>query len=328
MEKTDHIILKLLRRGFLRVFRKSDRLALGELRTTPDEASDIIYQLLMQEKPCMIARFGAFELTTICNYLSIRNKKHSIIKFITGEESEWWWNKKLMNSMQNNAGFFPADEEHLSRYCELMLEDAKQVDVLGRWLRSEKKVLNLDNVAGVRFLHLEPYHSQRPWSRGLKGKRVLVVHPFAELMLSQYENHREQLFVNKDVLPKFHLTAIPAVQSIGGNTNGFKDWFEALQFMKDEIDRHEYDVALIGCGAYGFPLAAHVKRQGKKAVHLGGALQLLFGIKGNRWETLHYEKAELKFPGWYRTLFNEFWVYPGDKFKPTNANRVEGGCYW
>lgn len=46
------------------------------------------------------------------------------------------------------------------------------------------------------------------------------------------------------------------------------------------MDKIDYDICLIGCGAYGFPLAAHAKRKGKKAVHLGGALQLLFGIKG------------------------------------------------
>ena len=53
--------------------------------------------------------------------------------------------------------------------------------------------------------------------------------------------------------------------------------------MKSEIDKCDYDVCLIGCGAYGFPLAAHVKHKGKQAIHLGGTLQLLFGIKGNRW---------------------------------------------
>ena len=40
-----------------------------------------------------------------------------------------------------------------------------------------------------------------------------------------------------------------------------------------------FDIALIGCGAYGFPLAAFVKGIGKKAVHIGGPLQLFFGIK-------------------------------------------------
>lgn len=81
---------------------------------------------------------------------------------------------------------------------------------------------------------------------------------------------------------------IRAVQSLGGNSQ-FKDWFEALEYMKTEIDKVDYDICLIGAGAYGFPLAAHVKRQGKQGVHLGGALQLLFGIKGKRWEMANYD---------------------------------------
>ena len=31
-------------------------------------------------------------------------------------------------------------------------------------------------------------------------------------------------------------------------------------------------------------LAAHVKRLGKRAVHLRGATQILFSIKGKHWE--------------------------------------------
>ena len=45
--------------------------------------------------------------------------------------------------------------------------------------------------------------------------------------------------------------------------------------MEDGIAEIDFEVALIGCGAYGLPLAAHVKRLGKKAVHLGGATQNL-----------------------------------------------------
>lgn len=76
------------------------------------------------------------------------------------------------------------------------------------------------------------------------------------------------------------MITLEAVQSLGGSNNKFQSWFEALQWMEDEMDKTDYDICLIGCGAYGFPLAAHAKRKGKKAVHLGGALQLLFGIKG------------------------------------------------
>jgi hypothetical protein len=100
--------------------------------------------------------------------------------------------------------------------------------------------------------------------------------------------------------------------------------------MEDEIDKHEYDVCLIGCGAYGMPLAAHVKRQGKKAVHLGGVLQLLFGIKGNRWEDPYYAVKEWGVPvGAYANLVNRpYWIKPGEYGRPKNADNVEGACYW
>lgn len=37
----------------------------------PDRAGDRIYELLASGKPCMIARYGANELTTVFNYLGI-----------------------------------------------------------------------------------------------------------------------------------------------------------------------------------------------------------------------------------------------------------------
>jgi hypothetical protein len=88
--------------------------------------------------------------------------------------------------------------------------------------------------------------------------------------------------------------------------------------MKDEVAAKQFDVAIIGCGAYGFPLAAHVKRLGKQAVHLGGATQILFGIRGNRWD---------KHPA-ISSLYNEHWVRPDVTEKPSGAEKVEGACYW
>lgn len=97
----------------------------------------------------------------------------------------------------------------------------------------------------------------------IKRKKILVVHPFAKTIQQQYEQRRTLLFKNPDILPEFQLETFQAVQSIGGQSS-FNTWFDALQYMKDEIDKRDYDIALIGCGAYGFPLAAHIKRSGKK----------------------------------------------------------------
>jgi cation diffusion facilitator CzcD-associated flavoprotein CzcO len=92
--------------------------------------------------------------------------------------------------------------------------------------------------------------------------------------------------------------------------------------MKRKIDQSDYDICIIGAGAYGFPLAAHVKRMGKKAIHLGGVTQLLFGIKGRRW----VDNPILFYP--YINLYNEHWTYPSLEDKPTGAGKVEDACYW
>lgn len=88
--------------------------------------------------------------------------------------------------------------------------------------------------------------------------------------------------------------------------------------MKAQMDAIDYEVAIIGCGAYGFHLAAHAKRTGHKAVHLGGATQILFGIKGKRWDEMPAVNK----------LFNKYWVYPPQTDRPKNYDKVEGGCYW
>lgn len=296
-----------------------------------DKASEIIYNLLIDEKPCMIARFGSTELSAIINYIGVSSDDHSVWKFIRGEQPEWWWNKSVMNQMQQWSGFFPPTEQMLNRFSRMMLEDAREVDVLACWTTDVMRVADCTPTDVVRtgLVCIEPYWAKNPWSRALAGKRVVVVHPFAELMEQQYRDHRHELFKNSDVLPEFSLRVIKAVQSLGGESSGFGDWFEALDSMKRAIDSEPYDIALIGCGAYGFPLAAHVKRTGHKAVHLAGALQLLFGIRGKRWDNPEYGAKSLgRSSAYLSELFNENWVYPSDNYVPKNSKSIEDGCYW
>lgn len=294
---------------------------------SPDKASELIYNLLASDKPCMIARFGANELGAVVNYLGVNSSHHSIKKFIKREQAEWWWDKDILNNMQNNAGFFPATAENIQRFGELIINDAKEVDLLGSWLTLESFLSPYMHSINTTLQNLEPFWVQLPWTRILKNKRILVIHPFAETIEQQYLK-KDLLFKNEKILPTFELTTIKAVQSIGG-TSQFKDWFEALNWMKQEINKKEYDICLIGCGAYGFPLAAHVKRQGKKAVHLGGVLQLLFGIRGNRWENPNYGVREWGIPyGSYSSLMNKYWIRPREEDRPQNADKIEGACYW
>lgn len=294
------------------------------LFSTKDYASQLISEAILSPSPVMVARFGSTELTCLTNYVGIITEKPSkrferSISYIKGRTLPWWWEAHSISQMCLFSGFFPYSEEKIVQFCDLMLEDIRQIDILGSWLVAEQYFADpLKDAKRVMLEDLEPFFCERPWTWALEGKKVLVVHPFAETIESQYKK-RDLLFEN-GLLPEFELQTLKAVQSLGGEKTQFQDWFEALDHMKCEIEKRDFDVCIIGCGAYGLPLAAHVKRMAKKAIHLAGVTQLLFGIMGSRWENY------IVYP--YINLANEHWVRPGASERPKNAQAVEGACYW
>jgi hypothetical protein len=329
MNKYQILALKSIRKVYLALFN-AEKDVKPECIQDADVASKIIYDALMEKNPCMIARFGSTELACLINYVGVTQDKNKYLQYIQGKTQRWWWEQSIIKQMQNWSGFFPATQNKIEQFCQLMLEDIPEVDVLGSWLTDEQLFdKQLHSAQKVHLRLLEPFWSDSPWTKALEGKHVVVVHPFAETIEQQYLQ-RQFLFKDKSVLPTFgSLTVIKAVQTLGEGDARFKDWFEALEYMKSEIDKLDYDVCLIGCGAYGFHLAAHVKRSGKNGIHLGGALQLLFGIKGKRWEDPNYGVKQWDIPyGYYANLINEYWVRPGENDKPKNAEKVEGACYW
>lgn len=273
-----------------------------------DEANNYIYEALKSEKPFLAARFGDAELRalvyTLENDMKLRRGYPDYIRKV----------------MHLNAGFFPADEENLLKFGHLLWESSKQVDLFGVWFNLlEDYVIHKtnENAELVELIGLEPYRSKNPWSKALEHKKVLVVHPFEESIRHQYKI-RDKIFRNPDVLPEFELITYKAVQTNAGGSCEFKTWFEALDNMFEDIKKLDFDVAIVGCGAYGLPLAARIKSLNKQVVHLAGATQVMFGIRGARWDV----RPEMQ------KYFNEYWIRPSESEKPKDAKNVEGGCYW
>lgn len=240
---------------------------------TGEDANHQIYSLLDSDQPCMIARFGGTELAMLSNYLDYKTPYFfKPIKFILNQLDDIRIDKNKVHNMSELSGFFSNDIENIEKFCELLISDIPKVDILGSWLEKERTVKKFysKEIKTVGLVDLEPYYHKNPWSRVLENKKVLVVHPFSESIEKQYEK-REFLFQDKRVLPTFELKIIKAVQTIAGNNDTeFEDWFQALESMKNKMNETDFDIAIIGCGAYGFHLAAHAKRLKKKAVHMGG----------------------------------------------------------
>jgi len=318
------VLLSLPLRVARRAYRAVDPDETGppnpETLISGQAVSDLIRARLESDAPTMIARFGSSEMGCVLTHLAIESR-HSMprkaIDYVRGASAPFWWSN-VGTAVCHYSGFFPCEPELLSRYAELTLADTAELDILASWLPGERQLAaRLAHVQRVRLAELEPYYHQDPWSEALAGRTVLVIHPFEQSIRDQYERRRE-LFADPRVLPDFELKTLRAVQSIAGTKTRFTDWFAAFDHMREAIDAIEFDIALIGCGAYGFPLAAHVKRLGKHAVHLGGATQYLFGIRGN-----DADKNPVK-----RAMYTEAWVRPRDDERPDNYLTIEGGRYW
>lgn len=277
---------------------------------TAEEINLNIRDLILSGKPFLAGRFGATELFCVRTFdFEVRSKYD-----------------KALSQMQNWSGFFPSKEEFGRKFKDLILDVIPVADIMGIWMLPFEdyylKRYGNKQLKTTYLLDLEPWSSPKePWTAALEGKKVLIIHPFTDIIRIQYQKRRE-IFPGTNILPEFELKTLKAVQTIAGTKDDrFDTWFDALEWMYQEAIKIDFDVAIIGCGAYGFPLAAKLKKTGKQAIHLAGATQLLFGIKGKRWE------EDVAF-AYVQKFFNDAWRYPSEEDKPKFADKVEGGCYW
>ena len=304
-----HMIVKYFHKEPI-MLRYAGQWVLSQKRT-----NQYIYDKIQSGSPFLVCRFGNTELSIMTSVL-----KNRIVGQSTENDARL---KEWFERSCEGAGMFPKDITLADSFTDIMLEACQQVDLIAMWhLWMEDFVIEeYMPQADISFLfHLEPWLAKNPWSAALEGKKVLLIHPFEETIKKQYMK-RELLFPERKVLPEFQLETLKAVQTFAGETDErFADWFEALEYMYRETMKKEFDIAIIGCGAYGFPLGAKLKAAGKQAIHLGGATQLLFVIKGRRWEE--------NYPSKIAKCFNESWVYPAESERPRGAESVENACYW
>ena len=277
---------------------------------TVSKGNTLIRNALLAGRPFMVGRSGKVELGCVDHFLRVRHT--------TAPKD---YPRSVAFQMSNNAGFFPASNEALDRFSEEYLDAVRHLDAIGVWFNRGESVLARQFCPGADLVpleSLEPYYDEDPWSSALAGKTVLVIHPFSESIIENYVRSRRKLFADPRVLPDFELHVMKAVQSIAGEPAEHASWFDALSHMKSGMEAVNFDVCIIGAGAYGLPLAAHAKQIGKMAVHMGGATQILFGIRGRRWDELETVSS----------LYNDHWTRPKRSETPRQYKKVEGGAYW
>lgn len=217
-----------------------------------------------------------------------------------------------------NAGIRPRNRESYRAFSNLAMQALESLDMQGVWRSGyEAACLPLLNPRTLFDVEITGPDGANPnhWMRSLFGKRILVVSPFAETIKKQIPKLPEVWPSMPEIKEtQFDLLPFPYLIDEGcGET-----WWEVYERIGSIVERGNYDVALFGCGGLGLPFSMLAKRAGRVGIHLGGHLQLIFGIYGQR----HLEQE------WHRKHINDAWVRPEKRDVPITSTRVEGGCYW
>jgi glycosyltransferase involved in cell wall biosynthesis len=274
--------------------------------------SEDIRQWLTGKKPFLAGKIGGAELLAM-EYLDHR------IKFELPKA--WSW-RRPATRLYNNAGFFPIQKKYFTNWNKEMRHAVTDTDFLCVW-QADPFLKAYENAL---IACLAPKSFSIPMSvlgRDILPKiasfRWLVVSPFVKTMQKQLPRMKKvndpngKLEIDWNHLEKTcQFVRCPFQSHL--EPSPYVSWEDGLEKLTKEVSLKDFDLALIGAGAWSLPLGSRIKRMGKGAIHMGGEMQLLFGIKGKRWANTE--------------LYNSSWVTAEPDERPKNRNRIEDGCYW
>ena len=150
----------------------------------------------------------------------------------------------------------------------------------------------------------------------MNHKKVLVISSFDGLIKQQFESgNLNKIYSNYPNITNLHTIKFPYCFH---NNGPHQNYFETLDVVFEEIKQIDFDIAILGCGAYGHMLCHKIESElGKDAIYVGGSIQTLFGIISSR----EKEHGKIK--------YNEYWITDIPiEYRPANYKLIENGCYW
>ena len=289
------------------------------------ESNKYIIDLINKNEPFFISRLGG-EIVNSYNYVIEKKFEYS-------------------PTLDRNAGIYHKTKLDIEKYYQLYYNSVINSTVMSvftnlphikkyeeYFMKNNNNNNNNNNIKKPSLTHrsLEPFYiileNEKPWSHYLKGKKVLIISPFVDSFQKQISNNFK-MFKDKNnndgdiFLPNQEFVFYKSFNTLAGN-HIHNNWIETFNIMCKDIEKLEFDIALVSCGGYGLPLCNFIKTSmNKSAIYVGGGLQLLFGVIGNRWLS---HPTILKIINENQTKF----IRPSDNEIVKNVGIVEGGCYW
>lgn len=299
---------------------------------------DAIKQSIANNEPIIIGKIGAIELQIIYQTILISRKMLND------------YHPQIRYEAINTAGMHPPNNNTFSIFTNAYLEAIKEVNVLASWndnlLQVEEMLWNQfinintntrpTEIKGIVDLtSLESFYTTPDywWQNLYKNKTILIISPFTKSISKQLEySQRDKVwsgkwnnFWDKSINFKYIKFSHPYATLSKKEQEQYPPTFiDVIEKYKKEINQiGDFDIAVVGAGCYSISLCSYIKTHTQHtAFHLGGGLQMMFGVYGNRW----FQNGNPS--DFFKEYINEHWIRPSGDEVPEGFRKQENGAYF
>ena len=245
--------------------------------------------------------------------------------------------KRLRFHGLTQEGVFPADPQFYLRYNDFYIEHVRNLDSIGLYLNDwdvamEKPIIDFYQLRNKLIYYAEQQPDRAVDGTGccylpyFRGKKILIICPFASLLKERATREVFEGVWAKIGKAWFYPSQVDALELPYGFSESTRQKYEtAFDLYRDvisEVERRDFDIALIGAGGLAIPIASHIKNIAKIGIDIGGHLQIVFGVIGQKWRNI---------PRWQNDYYNEWWIDMPASYKPEEDACFEHGrpgAFW
>ena len=254
--------------------------------------SSFIIEKMNEENGFFIGRISGSDYESVYTYLNY-NKDLNCMNYL-----------HYYNSVSNFNGYFDKETDEIKKkenfkiYLDTLLKCYKESDILlnpcTEIERNLDKIKNEYNKFICKTKPMINYHwieSIRPFLNDFKifaqHKKVLIISPFSESIKYQYK--RKDVILKNYVYPDFELITYDTPVTYNNEKDSLShietnNWLEQCEKMENDIMKLDFDIALLSCASYAMYLGNVIsKKMNKKAIYIGGVLNVFFNIYGKRY---------------------------------------------
>jgi hypothetical protein len=279
------------------------------------EYSKYILDEMKKENGFFIGRIAGSDYSAVRNYISSDKNVNNM------NYSYYYKMVKQLNGYFDKETDQIKQKENFKNYLESMLKCYTESDVLlnpcGEIQRSleilENNNFNKFICEKKPMLHYHWIETIKPFLNDFKvfaqNKKVLIISPFSESIKFQYK--RIDVILKNYTYPDFELVTYDTPITYNNEKDSLShietnNWLEQCQKMENDIMKLDFDIALLSCASYAMYLGNVIsKKMNKKAIYIGGVINVFFNIQGKRYlndtyydslKNLEYEIVALEKP--------------------------------